>query len=279
MNFSTWSSKKITIDSVTLTNTSLFSLNKNFAGQVIDLFTSDSIKVSFRSDIRGRFYDTVKIFHNAAGITNPLKIAVTGTANTPPYLNKSIPVQTTTVFQLFTFQIPDSTFLDNDIGDSLTYQASGLPTWLSFDAPTRTFQGTPTQTGQWVIAVQVKDIFLSSVSTTFQLSVVQQTMNTTYTMGVGWNLVSVSTLQSNYSASVLFPQKIGSMFRYDALTEYSEALFLENGPGYWVNYDDSGHLCYQWLYHRSSHVYNLQSGVGSCGIPFNAATSVFPPIE
>ena len=160
--------------------------------------------MSFRSDIRGRFYDTVKIFHNATDITNPLKIAVTGTANTPPYLHKSIPVQTTTIFQLLTFQIPDRTFLDNDIGDSLTYQASGLPTWLSFDAPTRTFQGTPTQTGQWVIGIQVKDIFLLSVSTTFQLSVVQQTMNTTYTMGVGWNLVSVSTLQSDYSASVLF---------------------------------------------------------------------------
>ena len=51
------SSKKVTIDSVTLTNTSVFSLNKNFAGQVFDLFATDSIKVNFKSDIRGMFYD------------------------------------------------------------------------------------------------------------------------------------------------------------------------------------------------------------------------------
>ena len=27
------------------------------------------------------------------------------------------------------------------------------------------------------------------------------------------------------------------MVMYDALIEYSEELFLENGPGYWVNYE------------------------------------------
>ena len=42
-----------------------------------------------------------------------------------------------------------NTFADTDTGDTLTYTAtksddSELPSWLSFDAATRTFSGTPT---------------------------------------------------------------------------------------------------------------------------------------
>ena len=89
-----------------------------------------------------------------------------------PFLNKSIPGQTAYVDQLFTFQIPDSTFLDPDIGDTLTYQASGLPSWLCFNTQTHTFQGTPTQTVRLItIGVTVNDLLLASASTTFRMAV------------------------------------------------------------------------------------------------------------
>ena len=44
---------------------------------------------------------------------------------------------------VFSFQFAANTFADVDVGDSLTYTASGVPGWLSFDAATRTFSGTP----------------------------------------------------------------------------------------------------------------------------------------
>jgi hypothetical protein len=53
----------------------------------------------------------------------------------------------------------------------------------------------------------------------------------------GWNLVSVPLVPLNNSASVLFPDKIGSAFAYNtALKSYYEVATLSNGIGYWVFY-------------------------------------------
>jgi hypothetical protein len=237
------SSKIITIDSVALTNTSLFSLNKNFAGQVFDVLTSDSIKVNFRSDTRGKFYDTIKVFNHVPGITSPLKIAVIGSANCIPYLNKPIPTQTAPVGILFSFQIADSTFLDNDIGDTLTYQATGMPAWLSFDPQTRIFQGTPPQQSNPItqvnIGLLVRDLLQAGVSTFFTISIV--TTQTSINMTSGWNLVSVPRSQSNDSAAIVFPGKVGSIFEYNtAIKFYKSASNVVCGQGYWVLYKSAG---------------------------------------
>ena len=50
----------------------------------------------------------------------------------------------------FSFTVPAASFIDVDVGDSLTLSAtladgSPLPAWLSFDAGTHTFSGTPAQ--------------------------------------------------------------------------------------------------------------------------------------
>ena len=62
--------------------------------------------------------------------------------NAAPLQNQTIPDQTATVGQAFSFVFSESTFRDPD-GDALTYSASGMPDWLSFDSATRTFSGTP----------------------------------------------------------------------------------------------------------------------------------------
>jgi hypothetical protein len=171
------SSKGLTVDSVTHTNRSLFSLNKNFAGQIFSLFGSDSIKVAFSSPTRGRFSDTVTVFYKISGKSSSTQIAITGISNTTPYLNRPIPAQRANVGQLFVFQIPDSTFLDADSGDTLAYQATGLPTWLSFNPETHSFQGTPTQTTDFplYIGITVRDLLQAGVSTNLSLSVQQPT--------------------------------------------------------------------------------------------------------
>jgi hypothetical protein len=74
------SSNKITVDSVSQTNTALFSLNKKISGKVVDLFVTDTLNINFRPASNGIFYDTLKIYHTAQGVTNPIVCVITGTA-------------------------------------------------------------------------------------------------------------------------------------------------------------------------------------------------------
>ncbi|MEN9416874.1 MAG: hypothetical protein RI988_494, partial [Pseudomonadota bacterium] len=60
----------------------------------------------------------------------------------------------------FTLTIPGGAFVDSDAGDVLTYTATkadgtALPGWLSFDAVTRTFSGTPANTDVGVTGIRV----------------------------------------------------------------------------------------------------------------------------
>ncbi|SVD18370.1 uncharacterized protein METZ01_LOCUS371224, partial [marine metagenome] len=75
------------------------------------------------------------------------------------------------------FTIPSGTFTDPD-GDTLTYTAtlsndSALPLWLSFNADTQTFSGTPTNSnvGEIIIKVSASDSN-ESVSNSFTLTIV-----------------------------------------------------------------------------------------------------------
>jgi hypothetical protein len=53
----------------------------------------------------------------------------------------------------------------------------------------------------------------------------------------GWNLVSVPLIQSDYTASVVFPGALGVLFKYDqVLGDYVEAPILDLGLGVWVYY-------------------------------------------
>lgn len=73
--------------------------------------------------------------------------ALTVTSDPPPVVANPIPDQNATVNVPFTFTFADNTFSDPN-GDVLTYSATltsgaALPGWLTFNAGTRTFSGTP----------------------------------------------------------------------------------------------------------------------------------------
>ena len=60
----------------------------------------------------------------------------------------------------FSYQFPANTFNDTDTGDTLSYMATKaddmtLPTWLGFDAATRTFKGTPAAADVETVSVKV----------------------------------------------------------------------------------------------------------------------------
>src|SRR4029434_1954613 len=68
--------------------------------------------------------------------------------NEAPTVAAPLPDQQGTQGTLFSLVVPTTTFADVDPGDTFTYTAtlangSELPTWLTFNATTRTFTGTP----------------------------------------------------------------------------------------------------------------------------------------
>ena len=99
--------------------------------------------------------------------------------NFVPYLKNQIPNQTDTAGKSFSYTFPDSTFVDDDGNNTLTYSAtlgngSALPSWLSFNPATRTFSGTPAAAGSLSLKVTATDTAKAFVSCIFSLEVIQQ---------------------------------------------------------------------------------------------------------
>lgn len=98
--------------------------------------------------------------------------------NDAPIVVTPLPAQTLLEDAAFSYTLPENTFLDVDAGDSLSYSAtltdgSALPSWLSFDTATRTFNGTPgnAEVGSLAISVTATDLAGASAATAFDLSV------------------------------------------------------------------------------------------------------------
>ncbi|MBD2410350.1 putative Ig domain-containing protein [Nostoc calcicola FACHB-3891] len=98
--------------------------------------------------------------------------------NDAPTVQNPIPDKTTTENSVFNFTFAANAFNDVDLGDTLTYTATldngnPLPSWLSFNANTRTFSGTPTaaNVGNINVKVTATDTAAAKVSDIFVLSV------------------------------------------------------------------------------------------------------------
>jgi Ca2+-binding RTX toxin-like protein len=98
--------------------------------------------------------------------------------NDPPTVANAIVDQNTRQGDAFSYLVPANTFADIDVGDSLTLSAtqadgSALPSWLKFDAATRTFSGTPANgdVGSLDVLVTAKDLLGASTSTAFKIAV------------------------------------------------------------------------------------------------------------
>ena len=111
--------------------------------------------------------------------TDGASLSVRISTNAAPTLANPIPDQSAVVGTAFSYAFPDTTFSDADTGDTLAYAATkaddaALPTWLSFDADTRTFSGMPasTDTGTVSVKVTASDGDGGSVSDEFDITVV-----------------------------------------------------------------------------------------------------------
>ena len=118
---------------------------------------------------------------DAAGATSTATVTVTVTGvNDAPVLAAPIADQSATENQAFSFQVPVSSFADVDAGDTLVYSATlasgaALPSWLSFNAATRSFTGTPGHADVGTVSVKVvaTDAQGALASDVFDISVAQ----------------------------------------------------------------------------------------------------------
>jgi Ca2+-binding RTX toxin-like protein len=98
--------------------------------------------------------------------------------NDAPVVSMAVANQSTQEDAAFRYVVPATTFTDVDVGDSLTLTATlangaGLPAWLSFDAATQTFSGTPgnNEVGNLAIKLTATDQSGATASTQFVLNI------------------------------------------------------------------------------------------------------------
>jgi YD repeat-containing protein len=75
-------------------------------------------------------------------------------ANSAP-VAPTIANQTATAGTAWSYVVP--AFTDPN-GDALTYSATGMPAWMSFNASTRTLSGTPQPSGSWTVTITATDV-------------------------------------------------------------------------------------------------------------------------
>lgn len=113
--------------------------------------------------------------------TANLSITIAGT-NDAPIVASAIATQAARENQAFAYTVPVSTFTDTDNGDTLTYSAravdaqgnlQALPGWLSFNAATRAFTGTPGSTagGSFEFVVTATDLAGATASSRFAINI------------------------------------------------------------------------------------------------------------
>ena len=159
-------------------NNNPLSLNAQFTQEAINnnLLTythngSETISDRFNFSITD---GTNTLNNNLFGISiNPV--------NDVPIVLNAIASQSTTEGQTFSYNFPQNTFVDNDLNEVLTYTATlangnSLPTWLSFNAATRTFNGIPTadSSGTLTLVVTATDTAQTSVSNSFNLTILEE---------------------------------------------------------------------------------------------------------
>lgn len=103
--------------------------------------------------------------------------ATAPTVNQAPVVANPLLDQNATENTPFSYVVPGTSFTDPD-NDTLSYTATladgtALPTWLIFDAATRTFSGTPgnTASGTYAIKITASDASNATVSDSFTLAV------------------------------------------------------------------------------------------------------------
>lgn len=115
-------------------------------------------------------------FHNESGYRTGLTIGAL--QNRAPISNYATLNTVASAGLSFTYTLPEGAFSDEDV-ISLVYSVGNIPSWLSFDPETRTFQGTPpVGEPEGYINVTATDVHGASASLTLNVSVMNVVQGT-----------------------------------------------------------------------------------------------------
>ena len=124
----------------------------------------------------------------------------------------------------FTFTMPAGAFADPDIGDMLAYGITGnpLPAWLNFDPLTGIFSGTPTAVGYYYINLAATDIYGTSTTNQFLITV-------TTTNQPNFNLLSARAVTASHNKvlAMNFTGMPGSSYRLQQTTNLINAIWTD----------------------------------------------------
>ncbi|PAX51879.1 putative Ig domain-containing protein [Brunnivagina elsteri] len=149
--------------------------------------------------------------------------------NNAPILGNAIADQTATEDAIFTFTIPTNTFIDVDAGDILSYTATlenglVLPSWLTFNATTRTFSGTPTNSEVGSLNIKITATDKAGATATDSFAITVANTNDAPTLG---NAIADQTATED--AIFTFTIPTNTFIDVDADDILSYTATLENG--------------------------------------------------
>jgi hypothetical protein len=119
--------------------------------------TPDNKYLFYSTGTKPDYSDVFTYWVRIDGLIDSLKHA-----NLPPYITSLIENQNAVVGKPFRFTVPENAFVDEDSNEPLTYSAQmrngdPIPAWIVFDPSTRTFSGTPVNSGEVIVFVVVTD--------------------------------------------------------------------------------------------------------------------------
>jgi Ca2+-binding RTX toxin-like protein len=179
--------------------------------------------------------------------------------NEAPTVANAIANQTIAVNASLNYTFEANTFSDAD-SDSLTYtvtlaNGTALPSWLTFNANTRTFSGTPTTPGNLDIKIVANDGKGGTIADEFQLSIVTPIVGTATNDSVfaispaeiidgGGGIDEVNYARSNSGVTIALEtgKGIGGYAQGDILTN------IEKLTGSFYNDHLKGNAAYNYFY-------------------------------
>jgi ELWxxDGT repeat protein len=212
-------------------------------GQPVEIGTSP--QTNYIRQTIGLESNSVPVFPGSDGFLYKIGTGTTPTTNNPPVVANAIADQTATLGTAFSFVVPANSFSDPDAGNTLTYSAAlangnALPSWLTFDANTRTFSGTPptgiSTTTPLFVRVTAKDNGNLSVSDDFNITLNNPT--STNQAPVVANAIANQTATLGSAFSFVVPANAFSDPENDTLT-YSAALASGAALPNWLSFNAS----------------------------------------
>jgi Ca2+-binding RTX toxin-like protein len=199
-----------------------------------------------------------------------LSISIAGT-NDAPVLTGAIAAQAAREKRAFAFTIPAGSFTDVDNADTLSYRAqavdaagnlAALPGWLTFNAATRTFSGTPGSTagGSFDFVVTATDLAGASATSRFTLNISDEFAGTGATANVITSGAADAVLNGT-SLSEIVIGKAGA----DTLYGGAGNDVLDGGAGADLLFGDAGNDTLKFSVDTTWALGSLVTNVGSPG--------------